>query len=140
MKARHGQSVTLDGEGLSCPAAAAAFGFKLLPEGLATGKGLVGFGLAVEASVGAAMFAGMPHLTPGQVGALHLFPLDASLQVPDVVIVEDEVEKLMWIALAYLNATGGQRLVGSTAILQATCVESTIVPVLENRLNYGSGC
>jgi len=140
MKARRGQSVTLDAEGLSCPAAAAAFGFKPLPEGLATGKGLVGFGIAVEASVGAAMFSGMPRLEPGQVGALHLFPLDASLQEPDVVIVEDEVEKLMWIALAYLNATGGQRLIGSTAILQATCVDSTIVPVLENRLNYGYGC
>ena len=140
MKARRGQSVTLDSEGIACPAAAAAFGFKALPEGLATGKGLVGFGIAVEASLGAAMFAGMPRLEPGRVGALHLFPLAASLQEPDVVIVEDEVEKLMWIALAYLNATGGQRLVGSTAILQATCVDSTIVPVLENRLNYGYGC
>jgi len=140
MKARRGQSVTLDSEGIACPAAAAAFGFKALPEGLANGKGLVGFGIAVEASVGAAMFAGMPRLEPGRVGALHLFPLGASLQEPDVVVVEDEVEKLMWIALAYLNATGGQRLVGSTAILQATCVDSTIVPVLENRLNYGYGC
>jgi len=41
MKARHGKHVLLDAEGIACPAAAAAFGFKPLPEGLKTGKGLV---------------------------------------------------------------------------------------------------
>jgi uncharacterized protein (DUF169 family) len=45
MKARHGAHVLLDAEGISCPAAAAAFGFKPLPDGLKTGKGLVGFGI-----------------------------------------------------------------------------------------------
>ena len=130
----------LDGEGLAGPAAAAAFGFRPLPEGPANGKGLVGFGIAVKASVGAAMFSGMPRLRPGQVGAIHLAPLDALRAAPDVVVVEDEVEKLMWVGLAYLNGTRGQRLSGSTAILQATCVDSTIVPLLEDRLNYGSGC
>jgi uncharacterized protein (DUF169 family) len=38
MKARHGEHVLLDAEGISCPAAAAAFGFKALPEGLRKGK------------------------------------------------------------------------------------------------------
>ena len=46
----------------------------------------------------------------------------------------------MWINLAYLHATGGERVQGSTAILQATCVDSTIIPFLENRLNFGMGC
>ncbi len=45
MKARHGSHVLLDAEGIACPAAAAAFGFKPLPDGLKTGKGLVGFGI-----------------------------------------------------------------------------------------------
>lgn len=140
MMARRGTSVALDGGGLACPAAAAAFGFKPLPEGLASGKGLVGFGIAVAESVGATMFAGMPRLEPGRAGSLYLFALDTGQEQPDVIVVEDEVEKLMWIGLAYLNATGGRRLSGSTAILQATCVDSTIVPLLEARLNYGYGC
>ena len=38
------------------------------------------------------MFAGMPRLELGRVGSLHLFPLDAGPEQPDVVIVEDEVE------------------------------------------------
>ena len=35
-------------------------------------------------------------------------PLAEFSELPDVVIVEDEVEKLMWIALAYLNDKGGR--------------------------------
>jgi uncharacterized protein (DUF169 family) len=63
------------------------------------------------------------------------------LQVlPDVVVVEDEVEKLMWISLAYLHVTGGERVQSSTAVLQATCVDATLIPYLEGRLNQGFGC
>ena len=43
MEARYGKHVLLDKGGISCPAAAAAFGFKPLPEGLKNGKGLEGF-------------------------------------------------------------------------------------------------
>ena len=39
-------------EGIACPAAAAAFGFKSLPEGLKSGKGIVGFGIVSGESVG----------------------------------------------------------------------------------------
>jgi uncharacterized protein (DUF169 family) len=46
MRARHGESLRLEPSELACPAAASAFGFGPLPEGLATGKGLVGFGPA----------------------------------------------------------------------------------------------
>ena len=140
MKARRGQSVLLDATGISCPAAASAFGFKPLPEQLANGKGLVGFGIVSDEAVARRMFEGMTRIEPGRVSRLHLFPLEKAEYVPDVVIVEAEVEQLMWIALAYLHATGGERVQGSTAVLQATCVDSTIIPYVEKRLNYGLGC
>ena len=38
MRARHGQNVVLDAEGISCPAAAQAFGFRPLPEHCAREK------------------------------------------------------------------------------------------------------
>lgn len=41
MRARQGESVLLDDSGIACPAAAGAFGFRPLPTGLQTGKGLV---------------------------------------------------------------------------------------------------
>ena len=140
MRARRGQSVTLDRDGIACPAAAAAFGFRPLPEALQSGKGLVGFGIVADPAVGRRMFEVMPRLAPGQVQRLHLFPLEQAGCVPDVVVVEDEVEKLMWISLAYLHATGGERVQSSTAVLQATCVDSTIVPYVEGHLNLSYGC
>jgi len=140
MKARLGQSVLLDGAGINCPAAAAAFGFRPLPEGLRNGNGLVGFGIVTDAAIGARMFAEMAVLEPGEIQSLHIFPLDQAENQPDVIVIEDAVEKLMWVNLAYLNAMGGKRLSSSTAILQATCVDSTIIPYIEKRLNFGYGC
>lgn len=68
MRARHGESVLLDAEGIACPAAAAAFGFQPLPENLANGSGLVGFGIVSDPAVGREMFQGMTRLVPGSVG------------------------------------------------------------------------
>lgn len=140
MKARHGEHVLLDADGINCPAAAAAFGFKALPEGLKTGKGLVGFGIVNEETTGRNMFEGMTKFEPGILKALYLFPVETADTEPDIVVVEDETEKLMWIALAYLNIQGGKRVESSTAILQATCIDATIIPFKEQRLNMSMGC
>jgi len=140
MKARHGAHVLLTAEGIACPAAAAAFGFKPLPDGLKTGKGLVGFGITKEDGTGKKMFEGMTVLQQGMLKALYLFPLDTATIEPDVVVVEDETEKLMWFALANLNVNGGQRVESSTAILQATCVDATLIPFLEKKFNMSMGC
>ncbi|MDZ7742151.1 MAG: DUF169 domain-containing protein [Bacteroidota bacterium] len=140
MKARHGENIWLDEEGIACPAAAATFGFKPLPGGLKTGKGLVGFGIVNEEATGKAMFKGMATLPQGKLKALHLFPLESAEIEPDIVVIEDETEKLMWIALANLNIKGGQRIESSTAILQATCVDATTIPYLEQKFNMSMGC
>ena len=137
MKARHGEKVILDAEGIACPAAAAAFGFKLLPEGLKSGKGLMGFGITKEETTGKIMFEGMTTLPQGELKVLHLFPLEQAEIEPDVVVAEDETEKLMWIALAQLNAHGGNRITSTTAILQATCVDATVIPYIKQKLNTG---
>ena len=60
MKARHGANVLLGAENLSCPAAASVFGFRPLPEGLRSGRGLVGFGIVSDEAVGKRMFEGIP--------------------------------------------------------------------------------
>jgi uncharacterized protein (DUF169 family) len=140
MRARHGESVGLAPEELACPAAAAAFGFRPLPEGLATGKGLVGFGIVDDPGTGRRMFEGMPRLEPGRVTLIAAAPLSAVRAIPDVVVVEGPPEALMWLALADLNVAGGVRRRGDTAILQATCVDATIIPYLEERLNFSLGC
>jgi len=140
MRAREGHNVLLRKDELSCPAAASSFGFRELTDNLKTGKALVGFGIVSKEDVGQRMFTDMPRIPPGSIKQIHLFPLDGFNYGPDVVVVEDEVEKLMWIVLAYLNSKGGERVQASTAVLQAACVDATIIPYLENRLNFSFGC
>jgi uncharacterized protein (DUF169 family) len=140
MKARHGEHVTLDKEGITCAAGTAAFGFKPLSEALKNGKGLVGFGITKEENTGIRMFAGMTTLKPGELKKLYLFPLETAVVEPDIVVIEDDVEKLMWISLAYLNVKGGQRVESSTAILQAVCVDATLIPYKEQKMNLSYGC
>lgn len=140
MKARQGKHVLLNDEGIACPAAAAAFGFKLLPEGLKTGKGLVGFGIVNNETTGKRMFEGMTTLPQGKLKALYLFPLEKAEIEPDIVVVEAETEKLMWFALANLNVRGGERVESSTAVLQATCVDATTIPFLQQKFNISMGC
>lgn len=140
MRARHGESLRLDPPELACPAAAAAFGFRPLPEGLATGKGLAGFGIVAETATGKTMFDGMPRLPSGSVGGIAACPLALAPALPDVVVVEGPPEALMWLALADLNVAGGKRRRGDTAVLQATCVDATVIPHLEQRLNFSLGC
>ena len=140
MRARHGESLRLEPGELACPAAAAAFGFRPLPEGLATGKGLVGFGIVSDPMTGKVMFEGMTRLPPGSLGSIAVCPLSAAPALPDVVVVEGSPEQLMWLALADLNRAGGRRRRGDTAVLQATCVDATIIPHVEQRLNFSLGC
>ncbi|MDD5419567.1 MAG: DUF169 domain-containing protein, partial [Methanomicrobiaceae archaeon] len=115
MRGRRGDHVVVTAETIACPAAARAFGFRPLPEPLRTGKGLIGFGITAEASVGQQMFAGMSTFEPGEIVQLDVFPLDAAESEPDIVVVEDGVEKLMWIVLACMHARGGERVTGPTA-------------------------
>jgi len=140
MKARHGESVLLEPAGLSCPAAAAAFGFRPLPPQLANGKGLVGFGIVADEAVGKRMFAGMPKLGEASIASIALCPLRLAPRIPDVVVVEGPAEVLMWLLLADLNVHGGERRIGDTAVLQATCVDATVIPYLKQRLNFSLGC
>lgn len=140
MKARQGKHVYLGPEDISCPAASAAFGFKPLPEGLKNGKGLKEFGIVSDEKTGKKMFELMPTIDKDKLKGIYLFPLEESYLAPDIVIIEDEVEKLMWIALAQLNIDGGQRIKTSTSVLQATCVDVTIIPYLEQKLNMSFGC
>ena len=140
MLARRGRSIRLGPQDLSCPAAASAFGFRPLPSGLASGQGLVGFGIAREPATGKAMFEGMTRLEQGWLGEMDLAPLGAFQELPDVVVVEDQAERLMWLVLANVNRAGGARVAADTAVLQATCVDSTLVPFLAKRLNFSLGC
>ena len=139
MRARKGEKLMLTKEGISCPAAAAALGFKPLPKNLQDGTMLEGYGIFRDKEAGIKVMNDMPRLEQDKYEAVVAKPLKDWNENPDVIVIEDEVEKLMWVALAYLNEKGG-RLNMSTSILQAVCVDSVVLPFLSQRINMSFGC
>ena len=82
---------------------------------------------------------GMTRLEQGQYTAVILCPLYSMEMDPDVVVIESMAEQLMWISLANIFETG-ERLHYNSAIFQATCVDSTVIPFVKQKLNSCLGC
>jgi len=139
MRARKGETLVLTKEGISCPAAAAAIGFKPLPKNLQDGSMLQGYGIFRDKEAAVKVMEDMPRLEQGKYEAVVAKPLKDWEEKPDLIVIEDEVEKLMWIALAYLNEEGG-RLNMSTSILQAVCVDSIVLPFKSQKIIMSFGC
>ena len=139
MEARKGKSLLLTSENITCPASAWAFGLKEPPEMLRSGAMLANMGIFGSAEAGKNTLSTMSRLEMGKYKAVACYPLINASLIPDVVIIESSVEHLMWVALARTFKTGG-RLDFSTAILEATCVDSTVIPFLYQKLNASLGC
>lgn len=139
MRARKGETIILTKDGITCPAAAAALGFKPLPKKLQDGSMLQGYGIFKESVAAINAMNQMPRLVQDEYTAVAAGPLSKWQEMPDVTVIEDEVEKLMWIALAYLNKESG-RLDFSTSILQAMCVDATVLPFKSGKINMSFGC
>jgi uncharacterized protein (DUF169 family) len=139
MEAKRGKSATLTSENIACPAAAAALGLMLLPEKISSGKMLKTLGLFESEEAAATTMAQMSRMKLGEVKAIAAAPLENATFRPDVVIIEDKPEKIMWINLAAIHETGG-RLSFSSAVFQACCVDVTVIPYLTKNINVSLGC
>lgn len=139
MGAREGKKYLLTAENIACPAAAWALGFKEPPSTLSSGEMPFAMGIFASPEAVRNTLATMPRLEMGKYRMVAAFPLGESPFEPDVVVVESEPEHLMWIALAKVFRTGG-RLQFNTAILQATCVDVTILPFITRKMNASLGC
>ena len=139
MGAREGKKLLLTADNVSCPAAAWALGFKEPPLKLSSGEMPAGMGIFGSPKAAKHTLDTMPRLEMGKYKMVACCPLGQAPFEPDLVVLESDVEHLMWVALAEVFDTGG-RLEFSTAILQATCVDGTIIPFLEQRLHASLGC
>lgn len=139
MEAKKGKTATLSKENISCPAAAAALGLLPLPEKISSGEMLKTLGLFEAREAAARTMAQMPRLTLGKFHSVAAAPLEDAKFSPDVVIIEDKPEKIMWINLASIHETGG-RLSFSSAVFQACCVDVTVIPYLTKEVNVSLGC
>jgi uncharacterized protein (DUF169 family) len=139
MGAREGKKYMLTAENIACPAAAWALGFKEPPLTLSSGEMPAAMGIFASPAAVRNTLAMMPRLEMGKYKMVASCPLAEAPFEPDVVVIESDPEHLMWVALAKVFETGG-RLDFSTAILQATCVDVTILPFLTQKMNATLGC
>jgi uncharacterized protein (DUF169 family) len=139
MEAKKGKGATLTSENIACPAAAAALGLLPLPEKISSGDMLKTLGLFELKEAAARTMAQMPRLELGTFKAVAAAPLEDAKFTPDVVIIEDKPEKIMWINLASIHETGG-RLSFNSAVFQACCVDVTVIPYLTKNVNVSLGC
>jgi len=139
MRAGKGEKIMIKADNIACPASAAAFGLKPLPEMLSSGRMLHNMGLFATPEAGAKAMSGMTRLSQGEYSAVILSPLATMEMEPDVVVIESKPEHLMWLSLASIYETG-ERLEFNSAIFQATCVDSTVVPFKSGKLNSTLGC
>ena len=139
MGAREGNKLLLTGDNISCPAAAWALGFKEPPAKLSSGEMPAGMGIFGSPAAAKNTLDTMPRLKMGKYQMVACYPLGQAPCEPDVIVLESAVEHLMWVALANVFKTGG-RLEFSTAILQATCVDGTIMPFLKQEIHASLGC
>jgi len=139
MGAREGRNLLLTVDNISCPAAAWALGFKEPPLRLSSGEMPAGMGIFGSPAAAKNTLDSMPRLEMGKYQMVACCPLGQTPFEPDIVVIESAVEHLMWVALAQVFETGG-RLEFSTAILQATCVDGTIIPFLTQNIHASLGC
>ncbi len=139
MGAREGKKYLLTADNIACPAAAWAIGFKEPPPALFSGEMPFKMGIFGSPEAVRNTLSTMTRLEMGKYKMVACCPLGEAPFEPDVVVLEADVEHLMWVALALLFETGG-RLPLDTAILQATCVDATITPFVYQRLNASLGC
>ena len=139
MGAHEGQKLMLTADNIACPAAAWALGFKEPPPTLSSGEMPAAMGIFASPAAVRNTFATMPRLEMGKYKMVTGCSLAQAPFEPDVVVIESDPEHLMWVALAKVFETGG-RLEFSTAILQATCVDVTVLPFLTQKMNANLGC
>ena len=139
MRAGNGENIIITSDNISCPASAAAFGLKPLPEMLSSGQMLHNMGLFATFEAGKKAMEGMTRLNYGDYSAVLLSPLEKIELEPDVVVIESKPEHLMWLSLAAIYETG-ERLHFDSAIFQATCVDSTVIPFATQKINSTLGC
>jgi len=134
MDAREGKKLLLTKDNISCPAAAWALSFKEPPLKLSSGEMPAGMDIFGSPAAAKNTLSTMPRLEMGRYKIVACYPLAEAPFEPDVAVMESTPEHLMWIALAIVFDQGG-RLEFNTAVLQATCVDVTIFPFLNQKLN-----
>lgn len=139
MLAGKGGKILLSAENISCAAAGAAFGIMPLHPKLASGEGHYNTGVFGSRESAEKILQEIPRVKLGTYQYIALAPLGTIDWIPDIIVIEAHPEALMWLLLADIY-NSGTRLQLQTSVIQACCVDATVVPLLTGRINGSFGC
>ena len=139
MRARKGESFLLPADKHACVVGASSLGMMSTPDKVKEGEFHANIGMFDCVDAAANMIMQRSELKEGSVIATIVGPLKGFGFEPDVVVLVDLPETLYWLVPAATFFEGGRQAF-STAAFQATCVDSTIIPLLTGKLNMSLGC
>lgn len=139
MRAKNGESFLIPADKHACVVGASSLGLMPTPSKVKEGDFHVNIGMFECADAAANMIAQRSELEEGSTIATVVGPLKEFKIKPDIVILVDLPETLYWLVPAATFFEGGRQAF-STAAFQATCVDSTIIPLLTGKMNISLGC
>ncbi len=139
MRARKGESFLIPAEKHACVVGASSLGLVPTPIKVKEGDFHANIGMFESAKAAANMIKQRYEIEDKNTDATLVGPLRNFRMEPDVVVLVDLPETLYWLVPAATFFEGGRQDF-STAAFQATCVDSTIIPLITGRLNMSMGC
>ena len=140
MRARKGEMLVVTEEKEACPVGASSLGIVPLPEKVKAGEFHYNLGLYETPQAAAKMIEKRTALPEGSIQAVAVSPLSKAKLKPDVVIVTGTPEQVYWIIPAATTFSVGGRVTVDIATAQASCVDSTIIPLVTGNVNISLGC
>ncbi len=138
MNARMGERYYLSSKKHGCPVGASSLGLMVTPDKVRDGRFHHKIGMFDSDDSAKAMIDARLE-NPVRCSATLVSPLKDADFEPDVVIIADYPERLFWFIPAETYDKGG-RVNFSTAAFQATCVDATLIPLIEGHINFSFGC
>jgi uncharacterized protein (DUF169 family) len=139
MRARKGESFVIPAGKHACMVGASSLGLVPLPTKVKEGEFHSNIGMFDCCDAAANMICQRSEFEEESTIATVVGPLKEFKTKPDVVILVDLPETLYWLIPAATYFEGGRQAF-STAAFQATCVDSTIIPITSGEMNMSLGC
>ncbi|WMW24598.1 DUF169 domain-containing protein [Methanolobus sediminis] len=139
MRARKGESFVIPADKHACMVGASSLGLVPLPPKVKEGEFHANLGMFDCSDAAANMICQRSAFEEESTIATVVGPLKDFKTEPDVVLLIDLPETLYWLIPAATFFEGGRQAF-STAAFQATCVDSTIIPITSGKMNMSLGC
>jgi len=140
MRARKGEMLVVPSAKQACPVGGSALGLVPLPDKVKSGEFHHTMGMYESTGAAANTVAARKHLDQGSMVATALSPLSKTKIDPDVVVITGTPEQVFWLIPAATTFSVGGRVTVDMAAIQASCVDSTVIPYVTGNVNISLGC